>query len=91
MTNSYRILGRPNAGERLSRAEIATLEEVAPPPKPQRPSVNRENVKVKSSVITWRWAVVCPKCGFKLSGQGNPKPGDRLARCGGCRRTLYLA
>ena len=47
--------------------------------------------KNERSAITWRWIGLCPKCGFKVSGQGNPKSGERLARCGGCRRTLYLA
>ena len=88
MTNRNKILGLPRAGERLSRSEISSLEKAAAPPKP---SVNRENVKVKASAVTWRWTVVCPKCGFKASGQGNPKQGERLSKCGGCRRTLYLA
>ena len=92
MTNrNSRVLGRPKAGERLSRAEIVSLEKAPVQPKPLRPPVNRENVKVKASAITWRWIVACPKCGFKVAGQGTPKPGDRMSRCGGCQRTLYLA
>jgi hypothetical protein len=47
MTNRNRILGRPRAGEQLSRAEIAALEKYAARPKPQKPPVNRENVKVR--------------------------------------------
>ena len=77
MTNINRILGRPRVEEQLSRVEIAALEKDAAPPKPP---VNQENVKVKSSAITWRWTLVCPQCGFKVSGQGTPKPGDRLSK-----------
>lgn len=89
------LLGRPRAGERLSPAEMDALEQpAAAPPKPAEkrsagPS-GAERVNVKLSALTWRWQLICPKCGFKVAGQDVPKPGDRLSRCGGCKRTLYL-
>ena len=42
MTNRNRIMGRPKAGEQLSRAEIDALEK---PSAPQKPPVNREIVE----------------------------------------------
>ena len=87
------LLGRPRSGERLSSAEVAALDQpLASPPKPAaKQSVGAEKVNVKLSSLTWRWQVLCPRCGFKASGEGSPSPGQRLARCGGCKRTLYLA
>ena len=91
MTDSNRILGRPRAGERISRSDLPLEKDEALP----KPPVNQENaqetVPVQASALTWRWATVCPACGFKISGDGTPKRGKRLSRCGGCRRTLYLA
>ena len=89
MTNRNIMLGRPQAGERLSAAEIAALEKPAQPP--AKPEARSERVNVKASAVTWRWQVACPRCGFKASGEGVKAPGQRLARCGGCKRTLYLA
>ena len=31
--------------------------------------------------------MICPKCGFKASGDGVRGPGQRLARCGVCKGT----
>ena len=46
MTNRNRILGRPRAGERISQADISSLEKAEAPP---NPPVNQENVKVQAS------------------------------------------
>ena len=48
-------------------------------------------VKVGRDRLTWSWTVLCPGCGFKCKGNGVPKSGQRLARCGQCRRRLVLA
>ena len=91
MTDSNRILGRPRAGERVSRSDIPLEKDEASPKPLGNQETMQETVKVQASAITWRWATVCPKCGFKISGQGTPQRGKRLSLCGGCRRTLYLA
>ena len=90
------LLGRPRVGERLLPVEIAALDKRSePPPKrPVKPASKAERVNVQASAITWRWQVICPKCGFKASGDGVRGPGQRLARCGGasgCKRSMYLA
>ena len=52
-----------------------------------------EHVRVNAEAVTWSWAwqVRCPRCGFKLSGDGSRSPGERIARCGSCKRVLVLA
>ena len=86
------ILGRPRAGERPSSDEVAALEKAPAAPQPAaKPPARAERVHVKASAITWRWLAKCPRCGFKVAGLGNPAPGQRLAKCGGCKRTLFLA
>ena len=87
------LLGRPRVGERLLPVEIAALDKPSEPP-PKRtvkPASKAARVNVQASAITWRWQVICPKYGFKASGDGVRGPGQRLARCGGCKRSMYLA
>ena len=87
------LLGRPRVGEWLLPAEIAALDKRSEPP-PKRtvkPLSKAERVNVQASAIIWRWQVTCPKCGFKASGDGVRGPGQRLARCGGCKMSMYLA
>ena len=87
------LLGRPRVGERLLPVETAALDQrPEPPPKrPVKPASRAARVNVQASAITWRWQVICPKYGFKASGDGVRGPGQRLARCGGCKRSMYLA
>ena len=37
------------------------------------------------------WTTECPACGFKVAGSGDPKPGQRLARCGRCKVNIFLS
>ena len=87
------LLGRPRVGERLLPVAIAALDKPSEPlPKRTvKPASKAERVNVQASVITWRWQVICPKYGFKASVDGGRGPGQRLARCGGCKRSMYLA
>ena len=92
MTNRNQLLGRSKPSEKLTREEIADLDTVTTPPPAKQPASNppRLKLQVSPSAIQLRWTALCPSCGRKASGQGNPKPGQRLARCGGCRGELYL-
>ena len=36
-------------------------------------------------LLKFRWSIECPDCGFKVTGNGQPQPGQRLARCGRCK------
>jgi hypothetical protein len=93
MMNRDGLLGRPRVGERLLPVAIAALDKpLEPLPKRTvKPASKAERVNVQASAITWRWQVICPKYGFKASGDGVRGPGQRLARCGGCKRSMYLA
>jgi predicted RNA-binding Zn-ribbon protein involved in translation (DUF1610 family) len=48
-------------------------------------------VQVSAKAVSFHWSAPCPSCGRKVTGQGIPQSGQRLARCGGCRSQLYLA
>ena len=94
MSNNMR-LGRSKPGERLSRHEIATLDEVADPlaPTPTQPRPKKgggQQRMVRRDLLKFRWSLECPGCGFKVNGEGQPQPGQRLARCGRCKLTLVL-
>ena len=71
------LLGRPRVGERLLPVEIAALDKRSelPPKRTVKPASKAERVTVQASAITWRWRVVCPKYGFKASGEWRPRPG----------------
>ena len=100
MTNRNSLLGRSRPGERLTREEIAALEKVtAPEPRPQPASkpakppgkkVGGQQRMVRRDLLQFRWSLECPGCGFKVNGEGQPKPGQRLARCGRCKLVLVL-
>ena len=45
---------------------------------------------VRKDQIKFHWTTQCPACGFKVSGSGNPQPGQRLARCGRCKLNIFL-
>ena len=45
-----------------------------------KPASKAERVNVQASAITWRWQVICPKCGFKVSGDGVRSPGQTVGQ-----------
>ena len=100
MTNRNVLLGRSKPSERLTREEIAALDQAAvPEPKPQPTSKPEkppgkkgggQQRTVRRDLLKFRWSVECPACGFKVAGEGQPKPGQRLARCGRCKVVLVL-
>ena len=98
MTNRNVLLGRSKPSEKLSREEIAALDEMAAPPAatpqprlqtPPKKGGGPQRV-VKRDLLKFRWSVECPGCGFKVAGEGQPRPGQRLARCGRCKVVLVL-
>ena len=103
MTNRNLRLGRSKPSEKLSRAEIAALDTAPvppaptmPPPKPPKPpkatgkTGSGQQRMVRREQLKFRWSLDCPDCGFKVNGEGHPKPGQRLARCGRCKVVLVL-
>ena len=100
MTNRNSLLGRSKPGDRLTREEIAALDKVtAPEPRPQPASKPEkppgkkgggQQRMVRRDLLKFRWSLECPGCGFKLTGEGQPQPGQRLARCGRCKVVLVL-
>ena len=99
MTNRNLLLGRSKPSEKLSREEIAALDKVtappaapAPPAKPKPPEKRGGNQQrmVRRDLLKFRWSLECPGCGFKVTGDGQPKTGQRLARCGRCKVVLVL-
>ena len=96
MTNRNVLLGRSKPSEKLSREEIAALDEAttlpAPPAPPKPPAMKGggQQRTVRGDLLKFRWSVGCPGCGFKVAGEGQPKPGQRLARCGRCKLVLVL-
>ena len=94
MTNRNLLLGRSKPSERLNREEIAALDKVAappaPPPKPPEKKGGGPQRMVRRDLLKFRWSLECPSCGFKVTGDGQPKPGQRLARCGRCKVALVL-
>ena len=102
MTNRNSLLGRSRPAERLSKTDRAALErattEPAPKPEPVKPtpattptpSNAEKEGRVRKSQLKFHWTTECPACGFKVSGSGEPQPGQRLARCGRCKLALFL-
>ena len=94
MTNRNLLLGRSKPSEKLTRTEIAVLDKVtAPPAPPAKPPGNKgggQQRTVRRDLLKFRWNLDCPGCGFKVTGDGQPKPGQRLARCGRCKVVLVL-
>ena len=96
MTNRNLLLGRSKPSEKLTREEISSLDKVTAPPAP--PAKPRQTGKkgggpqrmVRGDLLKFRWSLECPGCGFKVTGEGQPKPGHRLARCGRCKVVLVL-
>ena len=94
MTNRNLLLGRPKPSEKLTREEIAALDQAAAPPappaKPPGKKGGGQQRTVRRDLLKFRWSLECPGCGFKATGDGQPKPGQRLARCGRCELVLVL-
>ena len=99
MANRNALLGRSRPREKLTREEITALDKATVPPAPATtpakptPPGNRgggPQRMVRRDLLKFRWSLECPGCGFKVTGDGQPKPGQRLARCGRCKVVLVL-
>ena len=99
MTNRNILLGRSKPSERLTREEVAALDQATvPEPKPQPASKPKppamkgggQQRMVRRDLLKFRWSLECPACGFKVNGEGQPQPRQRLARCGRCKVVLVL-
>ena len=98
MTNRNVLLGRSKPSEKLTGEEIAALDKVTTPPAPTAPPAKPPGKKgggpqqrmVRRDLLKFRWSLECPGCGFKVTGDGQPQPGQRLARCGRCKLVLVL-
>ena len=100
MTNRNVLLGLSKPSEKLTREEIAALDKVpvppvppvppAPPAKPPGKKGGGPQRMVRRDLLKFRWSLECPGCGFKVAGEGQPKPGQRLARCGRYKVVLVL-
>ena len=102
MANRNALLGRSRPREKLTREEITALDKATVPPAPPAPATTPAKPKppgnrgggqqrmVRRDLLKFRWSLDCPGCGFKVTGEGQPKPGERLARCGRCKVALFL-
>ena len=94
MTSRNLLLGRSKPSDKLTREEVAALDKVtAPPVPPAKPPGKKGGGSprmVRRDLLKFRWSLECPGCGFKVTGEGQPKPGQRLARCGRCKLVLVL-
>ena len=103
MTNRNSLLGRSRPADRLSKTEREALERTAAEPAPKSPPAKvgpaantpppanaAKEGRVGKSHLKFHWTTICPACGFKVAGTGNPQPGQRLARCGRCELTIFL-
>ena len=93
MAKRTSLLGRSRPSERLTREEITALDKATvpePPAKPPWKNGGGPQRMVPKDLLTFRWSLECPGCGFKVTGDGQPKPGQRLARCGRCKVVLVL-
>ena len=88
------LLGRSRPSERLTREEIAALDKATLPTtplaKPPGKSGGGPQRMVRKDLLTFRWSLECPGCDFKVTGNGQPRPGQHLARCGRCKEVLIL-
>ena len=104
MSNRNSLLGRSKPSEKLTGEELAALNKVTVPPvppvlpvrpprQPAKPPGQKgggTQRKVHRDLLKFRWSIECPDCGFKVTGNGQPRPGQRLARCGRCKVNLFL-
>ena len=94
MSKRTSLLGWSRPSERLTREEIAVLDKATvptePPAKPPWNKGGGPQRMVSKDLLTFGWSLKCPTCGFKVTGNGQPHPGQRLARCGRCKEVLVL-
>ena len=94
MTNRNLLLGRSKPSEKLTREEIAALDQSAAPPapaaKPPGKKGGGQQQMVPRDLLKFRWNLECPGCGFKVTGEGQPKPGQRPHRASRCKLGLVL-
>ena len=102
MTNRNSLLGRSRPADRLSKTDREALDRVAAEPAPKPPPAAKtpattpapsnagKEGKVRKNQLKFHWTTECPGCGFKVAGSGDPKPGQRLARCGRCKLAIFL-
>ena len=88
MTNRNLLLGRSRPREKLTREEIAALDRVTSSPAPPAKKGGGPQRMVRRDLLKLHWSLECPGCGFKVTGDGQPQPGQRLARCGRCQLVL---
>ena len=73
MTNRNLLLGRSKPSERLSREEIAALDQATAPPAPPKPPAMKgggQQRTVRRDLLKFRWSLECPGCGYKVAGEG---------------------
>ena len=78
MTNRNSLLGRSRPREKLTREEIAALDEATvppvPPAKPPGKKGGGTQRMVRKDLLKFHWSLECPGCGFKVTGEGQPQP-----------------
>ena len=88
------LLGRSRPSEKLTREDVVALDKATlspeTPAKPPWKNGGGPQRMVPKDLLTFRWSLECPGCGFKVTGDGQPQPGQRLARCGRCKLVLVL-
>ena len=80
MTNRASQLGRSRLSEKLTREDVAALDKATmpdPPAKPPWKNGGGPQRMVRKDLLTFRWSLECPGCGFKVTGNGQPRPGQR--------------
>ena len=104
MSVNRSLLGRSRPQEKLSQQERQAMDRSTQDPagttqrpakpRPKPPGANPNNsgkqARVRKELLKFHWTMECPACGFKVSGSADPKPGQRLARCGRCKLALFL-
>ena len=94
MAKKTSLLGRSRPSEKLTREEVAALDKATLPPetlaKAPEHGGSGLKLKVRKDMLKFRWSLECPGCGFKVTGDGQPQFGQRLARCGRCKLVLVL-
>ena len=102
MNNRNSLLGRSRPADRLTKSDREALERAAAEPAPKAPAAATtpaatpapsnagKEGRVRKDQLKFHWTAECPACGFKVAGSGDPKPGQRLARCGRCKLNIFL-